>query len=155
VGEEGLKAKKLENIVVVVVTTARSASDGSEHLLQRRKHGHIKIPSTPHQSPKARPKTPLASTVPRTRATVPPPPLASPPENTTRSPAAMAPEPEDDILNEKNPRPLDEDDIALLKTYVSVTLVWISSTRSPGSRVVLLRGDSFSEWGLSAGLGVF
>jgi hypothetical protein len=30
----------------------------------------------------------------------------------------MAPEPEDDIMNEKNPRPLDEDDIALLKTYV-------------------------------------
>lgn len=31
----------------------------------------------------------------------------------------MAPEPEDDIMAEKNPRPLDEDDIALLKTYVS------------------------------------
>jgi hypothetical protein len=31
----------------------------------------------------------------------------------------MAPEPEEDIMNEKNPRPLDEDDIALLKTYVS------------------------------------
>jgi hypothetical protein len=30
----------------------------------------------------------------------------------------MAPEPEDDIMSEKNPRPLDEDDIALLKTYV-------------------------------------
>ncbi|VAI61807.1 unnamed protein product [Triticum turgidum subsp. durum] len=29
----------------------------------------------------------------------------------------MAPEPEDDIMAEKNPRPLDEDDIALLKTY--------------------------------------
>ncbi|GFZ11642.1 regulatory particle triple-A 1A [Actinidia rufa] len=29
----------------------------------------------------------------------------------------MAPEPEDDIKDEKNPRPLDEDDIALLKTY--------------------------------------
>ncbi|KAG2604777.1 hypothetical protein PVAP13_4NG068200 [Panicum virgatum] len=29
----------------------------------------------------------------------------------------MAPEPDDDLLNEKNPRPLDEDDIALLKTY--------------------------------------
>ncbi|XP_064991411.1 26S proteasome regulatory subunit 7A-like isoform X2 [Musa acuminata AAA Group] len=28
----------------------------------------------------------------------------------------MAPEPEDDT-SEKNPRPLDEDDIALLKTY--------------------------------------
>jgi hypothetical protein len=40
---------------------------------------------------------------------------------------AMAPEPEDDIMNEKNPRPLDEDDIALLKTYVRAsTLVWIS-----------------------------
>jgi hypothetical protein len=39
----------------------------------------------------------------------------------------MAPEPEDDIMNEKNPRPLDEDDIALLKTYVRAsTLVWIS-----------------------------
>jgi hypothetical protein len=63
----------------------------------------------------------------------------------------MAPEPEDDILNEKNPRPLDEDDIALLKTYVSATPVWISSPRSPGSRV--LRDDSFSRWGLSAGLG--
>jgi 26S proteasome regulatory subunit T1 len=34
----------------------------------------------------------------------------------------MAPEPEDDIMNEKNPRPLDEDDIALLKTYVSAPL---------------------------------
>lgn len=31
----------------------------------------------------------------------------------------MAPEPEDEIKDEKNPRPLDEDDIALLKTYVS------------------------------------
>lgn len=30
----------------------------------------------------------------------------------------MAPEPEDEIKDEKNPRPLDEDDIALLKTYV-------------------------------------
>ena len=30
----------------------------------------------------------------------------------------MAHDPEDEILNEKNPRPLDEDDIALLKTYV-------------------------------------
>ncbi|GFZ04364.1 regulatory particle triple-A 1A [Actinidia rufa] len=29
----------------------------------------------------------------------------------------MAPEPEEDIKDEKNPRPLDEDDIALLKTY--------------------------------------
>ncbi|KAK4410457.1 26S proteasome regulatory subunitA [Sesamum angolense] len=29
----------------------------------------------------------------------------------------MAPEPEDEIKDEKNPRPLDEDDIALLKTY--------------------------------------
>jgi hypothetical protein len=39
----------------------------------------------------------------------------------------MAPEPEDDIMNEKNPRPLDEDDIALLKTYVRDTIpVWIS-----------------------------
>jgi hypothetical protein len=31
---------------------------------------------------------------------------------------SMAPEPEDDVKDEKNPRPLDEDDIALLKTYV-------------------------------------
>ncbi|GMN36741.1 hypothetical protein TIFTF001_006257 [Ficus carica] len=30
---------------------------------------------------------------------------------------SMAPEPEDDLKDEKNPRPLDEDDIALLKTY--------------------------------------
>ena len=30
----------------------------------------------------------------------------------------MAPDPEDEIKDEKNPRPLDEDDIALLKTYV-------------------------------------
>ena len=29
----------------------------------------------------------------------------------------MAPEPEDDINDEKNPRPLDEDDIAILKPY--------------------------------------
>ncbi|CAD6337357.1 unnamed protein product [Miscanthus lutarioriparius] len=29
----------------------------------------------------------------------------------------MAPEPEDDIMVEKNPRPLDEGDIALIKTY--------------------------------------
>ncbi|KAM7254546.1 hypothetical protein ACFE04_003926 [Oxalis oulophora] len=29
----------------------------------------------------------------------------------------MAPEPEDELKDEKNPRPLDEDDIALLKTY--------------------------------------
>lgn len=33
---------------------------------------------------------------------------------------SMAPEPEEDINNEKNPRPLDEDDIALLKTYVRI-----------------------------------
>jgi 26S proteasome regulatory subunit T1 len=32
----------------------------------------------------------------------------------------MAPEPEDDVKDEKNPRPLDEDDIALLKTYVCI-----------------------------------
>ncbi|XP_042032281.1 uncharacterized protein LOC121778982 [Salvia splendens] len=29
----------------------------------------------------------------------------------------MAPEPEDQMNDEKNPKPLDEDDIALLKTY--------------------------------------
>lgn len=34
----------------------------------------------------------------------------------------MAPEPEDEIKDEKNPRPLDEDDIALLKTYVTFLL---------------------------------
>lgn len=31
----------------------------------------------------------------------------------------MAIEHEDELKDEKNPRPLDEDDIALLKTYVS------------------------------------
>jgi hypothetical protein len=31
---------------------------------------------------------------------------------------------EDDLLKEKNPRPLDEDDIALLKTYVSYRGCW-------------------------------
>lgn len=41
----------------------------------------------------------------------------------------MAPEPDDDVLNEKNPRPLDEDDIALLKTYVSAP----GPDRSPAS----------------------
>lgn len=30
----------------------------------------------------------------------------------------MAHDPEDEIKDEKNPKPLDEDDIALLKTYV-------------------------------------
>lgn len=34
----------------------------------------------------------------------------------------MAPEHEDDLKDEKNPRPLDEDDIALLKTYVTFSL---------------------------------
>jgi 26S proteasome regulatory subunit T1 len=29
---------------------------------------------------------------------------------------------EDDLLKEKNPRPLDEDDIALLKTYVRISV---------------------------------
>lgn len=32
----------------------------------------------------------------------------------------MAIEHEDELKDEKNPRPLDEDDIALLKTYVSL-----------------------------------
>jgi hypothetical protein len=47
----------------------------------------------------------------------------------------MAPEPEKD-LNEKNPPPLDEDDIALLKTYVSSLLpllhlsIYLSSSAS-------------------------
>lgn len=55
----------------------------------------------------------------------------------------MAPEPEDDIMNEKNPRPLDEDDIALLKTYVrTATPVWIS--RISGSRVLL--ADLVLRW---------
>ncbi|RWW27375.1 hypothetical protein GW17_00008196 [Ensete ventricosum] len=54
----------------------------------------------------------------------------------------MAPEPEDEI-NEKNPRPLDEDDIALLKTYVSPFLS--SSSRSPLSSFCNLIFDpSFS-----------
>lgn len=34
----------------------------------------------------------------------------------------MAIEHEDDLKDEKNPRPLDEDDIALLKTYVCFPL---------------------------------
>ena len=42
----------------------------------------------------------------------------------------MAPEPDDDLLNEKNPRPLDEDDIALLKTYVSAPRTGSVSTVS-------------------------
>ena len=32
----------------------------------------------------------------------------------------METEHEDDFKDEKNPRPLDEDDIALLKTYVCI-----------------------------------
>lgn len=35
----------------------------------------------------------------------------------------MAPEPEDEFKDEKNPRPLDEDDIAVLKTYVNFELL--------------------------------
>lgn len=34
----------------------------------------------------------------------------------------MSNEHEDDLKDEKNPRPLDEDDIALLKTYVCLFL---------------------------------
>jgi 26S proteasome regulatory subunit T1 len=34
----------------------------------------------------------------------------------------MAIEHEDELKDEKNPRPLDEDDIALLKTYVILSL---------------------------------
>jgi hypothetical protein len=49
----------------------------------------------------------------------------------------MAPEPDDDVLNEKNPRPLDEDDIALLKTYVSVQ----TPDRSPASLPSVLLAD--------------
>lgn len=40
----------------------------------------------------------------------------------------MAPEPEDEMKDEKNPPPLDEDDIALLKTYVSIYLLSFSSS---------------------------
>lgn len=32
---------------------------------------------------------------------------------------------EDDLKDEKNPRPLDEDDIALLKTYVSLDFTFL------------------------------
>lgn len=39
----------------------------------------------------------------------------------------MAPDPEDAIKDEKNPPPLDEDDIALLKTYV----LFFSPSREP------------------------
>jgi len=35
----------------------------------------------------------------------------------------MAIEHEDELKDEKNPRPLDEDDIALLKTYVILSLL--------------------------------
>ncbi|RWW72090.1 hypothetical protein BHE74_00020107 [Ensete ventricosum] len=64
----------------------------------------------------------------------------------------MAPEPEDEI-NEKNPRPLDEDDIALLKTYVSPFLS--SSSRSPPSSFCNLIFDpSFSPLSLR-GLGPY
>lgn len=35
----------------------------------------------------------------------------------------MAPDPEDEIKDEKNPKPLDEDDIALLKTYVNFLFI--------------------------------
>jgi hypothetical protein len=115
------RKKKTANIFcpfgLVHLSSVGSASDDSEHLLQRRKERcPDKIPSTPHQSPKSYRPTDLYRRL-----------LASPPEDTQRSRAPMAPEPEDDILNEKNPRPLDEDDIALLKTYVSATPVWISS----------------------------
>ena len=41
---------------------------------------------------------------------------------------SMAPEPEKE-LNEKNPPPLDEDDIALLKTYVTSHLLLIPLDR--------------------------
>lgn len=34
----------------------------------------------------------------------------------------MAPDPDEELKDEKNPRPLDEDDIALLKTYVYCSL---------------------------------
>lgn len=51
----------------------------------------------------------------------------------------MAPEPEDEIKDEKNPRPLDEDDIALLKTYVSFRLFKTLITVIDLFRVDLLR----------------
>jgi hypothetical protein len=57
----------------------------------------------------------------------------------------MAPEPEDDIMNEKNPRPLDEDDIALLKTYVRA-----STPRLDLSNLVDL--GFFGDLDLGAGL---
>lgn len=46
----------------------------------------------------------------------------------------MAIEHEEDIKDEKNPRPLDEDDIALLKTYVT-----LSVTPDPASFLLLHR----------------
>lgn len=41
----------------------------------------------------------------------------------------MAPDPEEEVKDEKNPRPLDEDDIALLKTYVCL-LIFLPGTLS-------------------------
>nr|CAB3451291.1 unnamed protein product [Digitaria exilis] len=56
----------------------------------------------------------------------------------------MAPEPEDDIMNEKNPRPLDEDDIALLKTYVQLRLGEFGLEINLGFRITLLFVTDFS-----------
>uniref|UniRef100_A0A804HUB3 Uncharacterized protein n=1 Tax=Musa acuminata subsp. malaccensis TaxID=214687 RepID=A0A804HUB3_MUSAM len=61
----------------------------------------------------------------------------------------MAPEPEDDT-SEKNPRPLDEDDIALLKTYVSCP----SSAASPSSSFPLFDLSSKLLFPLLSSLGV-
>ena len=38
---------------------------------------------------------------------------------------------EDEIKDEKNPRPLDEDDIALLKTYVRNTPIFFLFLHTP------------------------
>ena len=72
----------------------------------------------------------------------------------------MAPEPEDDIMNEKNPRPLDEDDIALLKTYVRAATLLLDLSDLLDLRVLLSVwswvGASelcWVEFGLEIGIG--
>jgi 26S proteasome regulatory subunit T1 len=53
----------------------------------------------------------------------------------------MAPEPDDDIMHEKNPRPLNEDDIALIKTYVSAPQArLVPSPRRCSRRAGLVHG---------------
>lgn len=49
---------------------------------------------------------------------------------------------EDEIRDEKNPRPLDEDDIALLKTYVSNPLSASYSVRAIEGLSDLALGES-------------